>query len=625
MPEEQSESRPQRRPHGHGPMMYANSGEKPRNARQTLVRLVARLKPSALLLTVVFVLAVAGTLCNTVSPLVLGQATTEIYEAYTRVIDGTGGLDYMALDYILLTLFSLYLASAVFQFFQSFIMARVTQNLIYGIREEMKQKLDRVPLSYYDGRPKGEILSRVTNDVDLISTTLQETLVQIVSATVTLLSVVIFMFSISWILTLVAFITLPISLLCTVGVAKRSQRYFKNQQDALGNLNAHIEEMYGGYAVVKAFAREDYAVDEFTRRNEEYFSHAWKAQFLSGVIRPLIGFVGNLGYVIVCVVGAMLFITGGIGTIGQIQAFIQYMRQFTMPITQIASIANTIQATLAASERVFELLDVEEMVEVSDEEALAIDPPCQGRVTFEHVRFGYTPETTVIEDFSLEVEPGQMVAIVGPTGAGKTTLVNLLMRFYEIDGGAITLDGVDVSRMKATELRSHLGMVLQETWLFSGSIRDNIAYGADNPPEEEIVLAAKLARAHHFIQTLPDGYDTHINEEGTNISQGQKQLITIARALLSRPQVLILDEATSSIDTQTELLVQEAMRESLVGRTSFVIAHRLSTIRDADRILVLKDGGIVEQGKHDELLAQGGFYAQLYESQFADCIDGLED
>lgn len=614
-----SSSTPQRRgPHG---MMLAPSGEKPKNARKTLLRLVARLKPSALLLTIVFVFAIAATLCNTIAPLVLGQATTEIYEGYTRVQAGTGGLDIEALHQILAMLFGLYIANASLQFLQQFIMARVTQNLIYGIRAQMKEKLDRVPLSYYDARPKGEILSRVTNDVDLISTTLQETLVQIVTATVTLVSVVIFMFSISWILTLVAFLALPISLLCTVGVAKRSQRYFKNQQDALGNLNAHIEEMYGGYAVVKSFAREDYAIDEFTKRNEEYYTHAWKAQFLSGVIRPLIGFVGNFGYVIVCVVGAMLFIQGSIATIGQIQAFIHYMRQFTMPITQIASIANTIQATLAASERVFELLDVEEMVEVSQDEAAHLPAECKGRVTFEHIRFGYTPETTVIEDFSLVVEPGQSVAIVGPTGAGKTTLVNLLMRFYEIEDGTITLDGVDTSRVRATELREHLGMVLQDTWLFSGSIRDNIAYGADDPSEEEIILAAKLARAHHFIQTLPEGYDTRINEEGTNISQGQKQLITIARALLSRPQVLILDEATSSIDTQTELLVQEAMRESLVGRTSFVIAHRLSTIRDADLILVLKDGSIVEQGKHDKLLAAHGAYSQLYESQFADFIE----
>ena len=590
-----------------------------------MMRLLKRLGPSRWLLLVVFAFAVAGTLCNTVSPLVLGQATTLVYEAFGRVQAGTGGLDFGAMQHVLLTLLALYGAYMLCSFACQFVMARVTQNVIFQMRQDMKAKLDRLPLSFYDGKPKGEILSRVTNDVDLISTTLQDTLVTMVTSVVTLASVVAFMLSISWILTLVAFLTLPLSIVGTVGIAKRSQRHFRKQQKSLGRLNAHIEEMYGGFEVVKSFAREQEAVEEFDRRNEAYFASAWSAQFLSGVIRPIMMFIGNLGYVLVCVVGAVLFINGRIATVGEIQAFVQYMRQFTQPITQIASIANTVQATLAAAERVFELLDQPEMVEVQPSPSELVPVPCQGRVRFDHVRFGYAPDKTVVSDFSFVAEPGTTTAIVGPTGAGKTTLVNLLMRFYDVDAGSISIDGHDVSKTTRHNARQNFGMVLQDTWLFSGTIEENISYGLAGATHDQVVHAAKLAHAHRFITALPKGYDTVVNEEGTNLSQGQRQLVTIARALLADPRILILDEATSSIDTRTEALVQKAMGESTRQRTSFVIAHRLSTIKQADTILVIRKGDIVESGTHDELMELEGFYAELYNSQFADCIDEMDE
>lgn len=597
--------------------------QKAKNAKGAFRRLLTFIKPEIPKIVLVLVCAIIATVFDIFAPRQLGLATTEIFRAGVAIANGEpgAGVNFDLLREILLVLIILYVCYQVFTYLQSFVMARVAQNVVYSLRQKTEEKLNRIPLSYYDSHAKGDILSRVVNDIDLISTTLQDGMTQALTSVITIIGVFVMMMVMSPLVTIVALCTLPVSIALTAVVAKRSQRFFLAQQTALGVLDAHIEETYGGHTEVKAFAHEEGAIEDFERINDEYFGHAWRAQFVSGLIRPLMIFVGNLAYIAIVCIGGWQAVIGAL-TVGEVQAFTQYMRNFTRPISQLAGIINTFQATIAGAERVFEILDQPEM---SDESALLPDTtPRRGHVQFEHVRFGYDPEKPVIHDLSIDVQPGQMVAIVGPTGAGKTTLVNLLMRFYEIDAGAILLDGHDIRTIKRDELRSHMGMVLQDTWLFNGTIRANIAYGVDNASDEAIERAARAAHVDHFIHTLPDGYDTVINEEASNISAGQRQLITIARALLADPEILILDEATSSIDTRTERLVQRAMNELTSTRTSFVIAHRLSTIRDADLILVLRDGDIVEMGTHEQLLLQDGFYAELYNSQFSDCIDEVD-
>lgn len=597
--------------------------QKAKNAKGTFRRLLTFIKPEIPKIVLVLVCAIIATVFDIFAPRQLGLATTEIFRAGVTIANGEpgAGVNFDLLREILLVLIVLYVCYQVFTYLQSFVMARVAQNVVYSLRQKTEEKLNRIPLSYYDSHAKGDILSRVVNDIDLISTTLQDGMTQALTSVITIIGVFVMMMIMSPLVTIVALCTLPVSIALTAVVAKRSQRFFLAQQTALGVLDAHIEETYGGHTEVKAFAHEEGAIEDFERINDEYFGHAWRAQFVSGLIRPLMIFVGNLAYIAIVCIGGWQAVIGAL-TVGEVQAFTQYMRNFTRPISQLAGIINTFQATIAGAERVFEILDQPEM---SDETALLPDTtPRRGHVRFEHVRFGYDPEKPVIHDLSIDVQPGQMVAIVGPTGAGKTTLVNLLMRFYEIDAGAIYLDDRDIRTIKRDELRSHMGMVLQDTWLFNGTIRANIAYGVDEASDEDIERAARAAHVDHFIHTLPDGYDTVINEEASNISAGQRQLITIARALLADPEILILDEATSSIDTRTERLVQRAMNELTSTRTSFVIAHRLSTIRDADLILVLRDGDIVEMGTHEQLLLQDGFYAELYNSQFSDCIDEVD-
>ena len=625
-PQHPNPMRPSRKgggPHGpHGPHGGAPV-EKAKNAKGTVRRLLTFIKPEIPKIVLVLVCAVIATLFDILCPRQLGMATTEIFRAGVAIANGEvgAGVNFELLKEILLILIILYVCYQVFTYLQAFVMARVAQNVVYSLRQQTEEKLNRIPLSYYDSHSKGDILSRVVNDIDLISTTLQDGMTQALTSVITIIGVFIMMMIMSPLVTVIALCTLPVSVALTAIVAKRSQRFFLAQQTSLGILDAHIEETYGGHTEVKAFAHEQGAIEDFERINNEYFGHAWRAQFVSGLIRPLMIFVGNLAYIAIVCIGGWQAIVGAI-TVGEVQAFTQYMRNFTRPISQLAGIINTFQATIAGAERVFEILDQPEM---SDETGLLPDTTKgRGHIEFEHVRFGYDPAKPVIHDLSVEVQPGQMVAIVGPTGAGKTTLVNLLMRFYEIDAGAILLDGRDIRSIKRDELRAHMGMVLQDTWLFNGTIRDNIAYGVDEASDEDIERAARAAHVDHFIHTLPDGYDTVINEEASNISAGQRQLITIARALLADPEILILDEAPSSIDTRTERLVQHAMTELASTRTSFVIAHRLSTIRDANVILVLREGDIVEMGTHEQLLLQEGFYAELYNSQFSDCIDEVD-
>ncbi|WP_334072262.1 ABC transporter ATP-binding protein [Paenibacillus sp. A14] len=620
MSREQSEKMPQRsggRRGGHGPggPGMAMPVEKAKDFKGTLKRLIRYLRPHKVQLGAVLVMAILSTVFSILTPWVMGKATTKLFEGFYGKLQGVPGasIDFQYIWEIILYLIGLYVLSSLFSYFQQYLMAGVAQKTVYDLRQDVNGKLNKLPLKYFDARTHGEILSRVTNDVDNISNTLQQSLTQLITSILTIIGVIVMMLRISPLLTLIAVLTLPVSVLAITSIAKRSQKQFVRQQKELGQLNGHVEEMYTGHKIIKVFGRERKSQQQFDEINGRLYEAGWKAQFISGVIMPIMSFIGNIGYVLVSVVGGIL-VTKRTIEIGDVQAFIQYARQFTMPITQTANIANIIQSTVASAERVFEILDEAEETPEAAKPARIGEP--KGNVVFDHVKFGYEPNQTLIEDMNIRVSPGQTIAIVGPTGAGKTTLINLLMRFYEVNGGAITIDGVNITEMKRGDLRSLFGMVLQDTWLFNGTIRENIAYGREGATEKEVVQAAKAAHADHFIRTLPGGYDTVLNEEASNISQGQKQLLTIARAILADPAILILDEATSSVDTRTEVYIQKAMNELMKGRTSFVIAHRLSTIRDADLILVMNHGTVIEQGTHEQLLEQDGFYADLYNSQF---------
>lgn len=598
-----------------GPHGMTMPVERARDFKGTFRQLLGYLRPHAALLASVALLAAASTLFTIVSPKLLGDATTIIFDGFMERLRGTpgAGVDFPAVGRIIGILIVLYALSAGFGYVMHYIMAGVAQRIAFDLRRQVNQKLSRLPLRFFDSRSHGEILSRVANDVDNIAGTLQQSITQSITSVITFVGVLVMMLTINVWLTLIVLVTLPLATLVTAQVARRSQTHFKAQQKALGELNGHVEEMFTGHSVVKAFGQEKSSIRQFTEINDRLYEAGWKAQFISGLIMPMMHFINNIGYLLVSVVGG-LFVTRGWIQIGGVQAFIQYARQFNHPIVQLATIANVIQSTIASAERVFELLSQEEMI--ADPAGRTSAAATRGHVRFEDVHFGYRPDVPLYQGLNLAVNPGQVVAIVGPTGAGKTTLVNLLMRFYEIDAGRILIDGVDIRELTRGELRSRFGMVLQDTWLFNGTIGQNIAYSRPDASEAEIVAAAKAAYADHFIRTLPDGYETVLNEEASNLSQGQKQLLTIARAFLANPPMLILDEATSSVDTRTELQLQRAMEELMSGRTSFVIAHRLSTIREADLILVMNDGRIIEQGRHDELLKANGFYADLYNSQF---------
>ena len=599
---------------GHGPhMMSMGPVEKPSDFKGTLRKLVAYLKPYTLTISIVMILAVGSTVFSIVGPKILGNATTTLFNGLMSQLAGTGSIDFRAIGKILLTALVLYLLSAALSYAQGWLMTDVAMQVSYQLRKELMEKINRMPFRYFDETTYGEVLSRLTNDVDTVNRTLNQSLTQIITSAVTVLGILIMMITISWQMTLIAVVIVPVSFAMMMAIIKASQKYFAQRQDYLGHVNGHVEEMFGGHVIVKAFNGEEKSIDRFDNYNNTLYGAAWKSQFFSGIMRPLMRFVGNLGYVAVVVLGGWLAIRNLI-TVGDIQAFIQYMRSFTQPIAQLANISNILQQTVAAAERVFDFLEEEE--ELPDPEQPVKLERVEGRVDFQDVYFGYLPDVFVIKGFSAAIKPGQKIAIVGPTGAGKTTLVKLLMRFYDVDKGAILVEGHNVKEFARADLRNLFGMVLQDTWLFNGTIMENIRYGRLDATDEEVISAAKAAHADHFIRALPGGYDFVLNEEVTNISQGQKQLLTIARAILADPPVLILDEATSAVDTHTELLIQSAMDRLMSGRTSFVIAHRLSTIRNADLILVVRDGNIVEQGTHEELMAKGGFYAELYNSQF---------
>lgn len=603
--------RPPRRPHG--PMGMSLGGEKATDFRGTMKKLLHFMGKYKIALVIVVVFALGSTIFNIIGPKVLSTATTELFEGITAKIAGTGGINFDAVGVILLTTLILYAVSAACSFAQGWIMTRVVQGTCFELRRRIAAKIDALPVGYFEKTSTGDVLSRITNDVDTLGMNLNASVTQLITGVATVLGVVIMMLSISPIMTLVALIIIPVSLLIVSVVVKRSQKYFRMQQNRLGAINGQVEETFSGHAVVRAFGKEDEVVEKFRQTNEELRESAWKSQFLSGLLMPIMTFVSNLGYVVVAVVGALFAIQGRI-TVGDIQAFIQYMKNFTQPLTQLAQISNVLQQMAAAAERVFEFLDAEEE---KDEPAKILAAEVKDNVEFVHVSFSYEPGKPVITDFSASVKEGQTVAIVGPTGAGKTTMVKLLMRYYDVDSGAIRIGGHDVREFDRNDLRSMVGMVLQDTWLFKGTIRENIRYGNLEATDEQVEAAAKAAFADHFIRTLPGGYEMEINEDASNISQGQRQLLTIARAILADRRMLILDEATSSVDTRTEELIQRAMDRLMYGRTSFVIAHRLSTIRNADLILVVQNGNIVEQGNHTELLARGGAYANLYNSQFA--------
>ena len=592
-------------------------GEKPKDLKKSVKKLMQYIAKYKIGIFVVMLFAAFSTIFNVAGPKILGKATTALSEGLMKKIQGTGSIDFHKIGLILLIVLALYLASALFSFVQGWIMTGITQKVCYRLRREISEKINRMPMKYFESRTYGEVLSRITNDVDTLGQGLNQSITTIITSVATLIGVLVMMLSISPLMTLIALIILPISMGLIALVTRKSQKYFHAQQEYLGHINGQVEEVYGGHLVVKAFNHEKETIDEFERTNRILYNSAWKSQFLSGMMQPIMMFVGNLGYACVALTGGLLAIKNVI-TIGDIQAFIQYVKNFTQPIQQIAQVINMVQSMSAASERVFEFLEEEEEIQLAEQPADI--SKVTGEVTFDHVGFGYQPEQPIIHDFSAHVEPGQKIAIVGPTGAGKTKMVKLLMRFYDVDRGSIRLNDRDIRDFNRRDLRDAFGMVLQDTWLFKGTIMENIRYGRLDATDEEVIAAAKAARAHHFIQTLPGGYQMELNEDASNVSQGQKQLLTIARAILADNKILILDEATSSVDTRTEIEIQKAMDNLMKGRTSFVIAHRLSTIRNADLILVMKDGDIIEQGDHDTLLAANGFYANLYNSQFEEAV-----
>lgn len=601
---------PMRRgPGGRGPV------EKAKDFKGSIIKLLGYISKYKIGMILVVIFAVGSTVFNIVGPKISGKATTKLFNGLVSKIQGSGGIDFEAIKRLLLVLLGLYCVSAIFSFVQGWIMTGISQKISYQLRKEISQKLNRLPMSYFDKNTHGEILSRITNDVDTLSMNLNQSATQLITAVTSLIGILIMMISISGVMTLIALVMLPISIILVMLVVKKSQKYFKAQQEYLGHINGQVEEIYGGHTVIKAFNRENAVIKEFSDTNKTLYKAGWKSQFLSGMMMPIMQFVGNLGYVAVAVSGAYLAVKGTI-EVGDIQSFIQYVKQFTQPIQQAAQVSNMLQSTAAAAERVFEFLEEPEEVQLADNHAPVHASELKGNVEFDHVSFGYTPDKIIINDFSAKIKEGQKIAIVGPTGAGKTTMVKLIMRFYDINSGNIKIDGYNVRDFDRSELREAFGMVLQDTWLFKGTVMENIRYGRLDATDEEVVAAAKAAHVHHFIQTLSNGYDMELDEEASNVSGGQKQLLTIARAILADNKILILDEATSSVDTRTEVRIQKAMDNLMKGRTSFIIAHRLSTIKDADLILVMKDGDIVEQGKHEELLDKGGLYAELYNSQF---------
>lgn len=606
-----SENR-RRGPGGHGPI---GAGEKPKDMKKTVGKLVRYMKPFHAMIIFVIVCALLSAGFSIAGPKILGNATQLIYEGFVAKIQGSGGIDFDGIAKVLLTVLAIYVISAILAFIQGLMMTDVSQKICYKLRKEMSEKIHRLPMNYYDTKTHGEVLSRITNDVDTLGQSLNQSITQLITSITTLLGVLVMMLTISPLLTLVSVVILPISVAMIGFIIKKSQKYFKSQQEYLGHVNGQVEEIYGGHTIVKAFNKEKDVIEEFKKTNDVLYDSAWRSQFLSGLMQPVMAFVGNLGYVVVAILGGIMNIKGSMN-VGDIQSFITYVKQFTNPIGQIAQVTNMLQSSVAAAERVFEFLDEEEEDQKAINHAPVSINELSGNVQFENVHFGYNPEKIIINDFSANVSQGQKIAIVGPTGAGKTTMVKLLMRFYDVTSGEIKIDGYNVKDFDRSELREIFGMVLQDTWLFKGSIMENIRYGRLDATDEEVIAAAKAAHAHHFISTLPDGYNMELNEEASNVSQGQKQLITIARAILADNKILILDEATSSVDTRTEEQIQKAMDNLMKGRTSFIIAHRLSTIRDADLILVMKDGDICEQGNHEELMRKGGFYADLYNSQF---------